>query len=62
MLTCAKRLLITQVTTIIIVTLALVRVIVVGTRVVSRRNLREVVEAAYGKSAILGIWAAYGCC
>ena len=24
------------------------------------RNLREVVEAAYGKGAILGIWAAYG--
>ena len=43
-----------------ILMVAFVRVIVV-VRVVSRRNLREVVEvAAYGKSAILGIWAASG--
>ena len=48
------------VTIMTILMVALVRVIVV-VGVVSRRNLREVVEvAAYGKSAILGIWAAYG--
>ena len=48
------------VTIMTILMVAFVRVIVV-VRVVSRRNLREVVEvAAYGKSAILGIWAAYG--